>query len=120
MYDKGKPINQNVILPNGNCEVSTFGYHYWNSKVVPDMETIFWPPLIDKPKNKTVSPIKFKVQTDRTPILKMTNDVNQNRFEFIDKKVEIVSNQHRPPKYEFGTLIPRSSKANLTGPNNSF
>jgi len=50
----------------------------------------------------------------------MTNGVNENRFEYIDKKVDIVSNQHRPPKYEFGTLIPRTSKANLTGPNNSF
>lgn len=69
---------------------------------------------------KTKSPIRFKVQTDRTPILKMTNDVNENRFEFIDKKVEVVSNQIRPPKYEFGTLVPRLSKPNLTGPNNSF
>jgi len=84
------------------------------------METIFWPPLIDKHTNRTKSPIKFKVQTDRIPILKMTNGVNENRFEYIDKKVDIVSNQHRPPKYEFGTLIPRTSKANLTGPNNSF
>jgi len=64
--------------------------------------------------------MKFKVQTDRIPILKMTNDVNENRFEMIDKKVEVVSNLTRAPSYNFGSLIPRTNKSNDVGPNNLF
>lgn len=50
----------------------------------------------------------------------MTNDVNENRFEMIDKNVEVVSNLHKAPKYNFGTLVPRVEKQNDNGPNNSF
>jgi len=62
------------------------------------MNTIFWPPISEKSKSKLKTPVKFKLQIDRTPIYKMTNDVNENRFEMIDKKVEVLSNLHKAPQ----------------------